>query len=219
MSGMFSTPDLGHVSSSDYNHVYEPAEDSFLFLDALEQEHDFLAKLRPTVCLEIGSGSGVCITFLARMLGSSSVYMSTDINVKAACITRETACRNSVIVEPVVTDLVNCLSSRLTGCIDVLLFNPPYVVTPSQEVGSTGIEASWAGGIRGREVTDRLFPMVSSIMSPEGVFYLVIIKENNQDEIEDIMKKNGFQMVVVKSRRSGPEFLSVLKFTRLAAVT
>ncbi|XP_046350926.2 methyltransferase N6AMT1-like [Haliotis rufescens] len=219
MSDMFSTPDMGHLGSSDYNHVYEPAEDSFLFLDALEQEHDFLAKLRPTVCLEIGSGSGVCITFLARMLGSSSVYMSTDINVRAACITRDTAYRNSVMVEPVVTDLVNSLASRLAGCVDVLLFNPPYVVTPSQEVGSKGIEASWAGGIRGREVVDRLFPLIPSILSPEGVFYLVIIKENDQDEIEDIMKKNGFQMVVVKSRQSGPEFLSVLKFTWLPSVT
>ncbi|XP_071099708.1 methyltransferase N6AMT1-like isoform X3 [Haliotis cracherodii] len=191
MSDMFSTPDMGHLGSSDYNHVYEPAEDSFLFLDALEQEHDFLAKLRPTVCLEIGSGSGVCITFLARMLGSSSAYMSTDINVRAACITRDTACRNSVMVEPVVTDLV----------------------------GSKGIEASWAGGVRGREVVDRLFPLIPSILSPDGVFYLVIIKENDQDEIEDIMKKNGFQMVVVKSRQSGPEFLSVLKFSWLPSVT
>ncbi|XP_046572705.1 methyltransferase N6AMT1-like, partial [Haliotis rubra] len=144
-----------------------------------------------------GSGSGVCITFLARMLGPTSVYMSTDINVKAACITsRDTATRNSVtagiviflrnislnIVKSLLFLQVNCLSSRLSGCIDVLLFNPPSRSQPSQEVGSTDIEASWAGGIRGREVVDRLFPLVSSILSPEGVFYLVIIKENNQGD-------------------------------------
>lgn len=44
---------------------------------------------------------------------------------------------------------------------------------------SHGIEASWAGGKRGREVMDRVFPLVADLLSPGGLFYLVTIKENN----------------------------------------
>lgn len=42
-----------------------------------------------------------------------------------------------------------------------------------------GIEASWAGGRKGREVMDRVFPLVPDLLSPGGLFYLVTIKENN----------------------------------------
>ena len=42
----YPTPDMAHLSSEDYSWVYEPAEDTFLFLDALEKDIDTLNKLR-----------------------------------------------------------------------------------------------------------------------------------------------------------------------------
>lgn len=47
------------------------------------------------------------------------------------------------------------------------------------QVGSHGIEASWAGGKRGREVMDRFFPIVSELLSKQGIFYLVTVSDNN----------------------------------------
>ena len=102
--------------------------------------------------------------------------MCTDINVKAADITQRTGRQNGVTLNPISMDLAGALLPRLQNNIDVLLFNPPYVVTPSQEVGSKGIEASWAGGTDGREVIDRFLPQVPLLLSVTGVFYLVVIK-------------------------------------------
>ncbi|XP_077370147.1 methyltransferase N6AMT1 isoform X2 [Festucalex cinctus] len=178
MSANYPTPLYDHAARGDFSEVYEPSEDSFLLIDALEKDAQTLQRLRPCVCVEVGSGSGVVSAFLASLLGPSACFC-TDVNRAAALCTAETASRNDVALQPVVTDLVGSLLPRLSGLVDVLVFNPPYVVTPSSEVGGTGIEAAWAGGRRGREVTDRFLPLVSQLLSSRGLFYLVTIAENH----------------------------------------
>ncbi|XP_077735027.1 methyltransferase HEMK2 isoform X1 [Canis aureus] len=173
----FPTPLHGHVGRGPFSNVYEPAEDTFLLLDALEAAAAELTGVE--ICLEVGSGSGVVSAFLASMIGPQALYMCTDINPEAAACTLETAHCNNVSIQPVITDLVNGLLPRLKEKVDLLVFNPPYVVTPPEEVGSHGVEAAWAGGRNGREVMDRFFPLAPDLLSPRGLFYLVTIKENN----------------------------------------
>jgi release factor glutamine methyltransferase len=71
---MLPTPDLSHLTRSDYQHIYEPAgklklsiwatttltitEDTFILLDALEADQRFLKARNPTLCLEVG-----CVRF------------------------------------------------------------------------------------------------------------------------------------------------------------
>ncbi|KAL1022371.1 hypothetical protein UPYG_G00025900 [Umbra pygmaea] len=210
----YPTPLYSHVGRGPFTDVYEPAEDSFLLIDALEKDADRLKKIRPSVCLEVGSGSGVVSAFLASVVGPTALYICTDVNPAAAQCTLETSCCNGIALQPIITDLVDSLFQRLCGKVDVLLFNPPYVVTPPEEVGSHGIEAAWAGGRRGREVMDRLFPMLPKLLSEQGLFYLVTVAENNPEEISFLLGKSGLQGTPCLSRRTGPESLSVLRFQR-----
>ncbi|XP_028995235.1 methyltransferase N6AMT1 isoform X2 [Betta splendens] len=198
----------------DFRDVYEPAEDSFLLIDALEKDAEELQRLRPCVCLEVGSGSGVVSAFLASVVGPSALYLCTDVNPAAAQCTAQTASSNKVLLQPVITDLVQGLLPQLSGKVDVLLFNPPYVVTPSEEVGSTGIEAAWAGGKEGREVTDRFLPTVSRLLSSKGLFYLVTIAENKPEDIIHLLSKYDLRGESCLSTRAGNERLSVLRFHR-----
>ncbi|XP_061917808.1 methyltransferase N6AMT1 [Entelurus aequoreus] len=212
MSASYPTPLYAHAARGDFRDVYEPSEDSFLLIDSLEKDAEKLQRMRPCVCVEVGSGSGVVSAFLASVLGPSSVYFCTDVNGTAAQCSAKTASCNNVCLQPVITDLVECFLPRLSGQVDVLLFNPPYVVTSSSEVGSTGIEAAWAGGRRGREVIDRFLPAVSQLLSSQGLFYLVTIAENDPEEIIQLLRGYGLHGYLHLSTRAGNERLAVLRF-------
>ncbi|KAG0726362.1 HemK methyltransferase family member 2 [Chionoecetes opilio] len=205
------TPDFHHITAEDLDHVYEPSEDTFLLVDALEKDLQLIRATHPTVCLEVGSGSGVVVTALASALGPRCSYYATDINPRACRITFETGRINGVSINPINTDLTRGVRSM---GVDVLIFNPPYVVTPSDEVARGDLEHTWAGGELGREVMDRLFPLVGELLSPKGLFYLVVVKENRPQEVEEVMARQGFSCCTVLARTTGPEKLSVLRFSR-----
>lgn len=206
------TPLYDHVYN--YDDVYEPAEDTFVFLDALEADIEIIRKQKPELVLEVGSGSGLVTTFIAKIIGKCASYFCTDRNPSASICTHETGRKNDVEISAITTCFVNGLLPRFKNKVDILLFNPPYVVTSSDEITKGGIAYAWAGGTDGREVMDKFFPVVTNLLSPNGVFYLVVIKENNPAAIIETMSKYGLNGSTVISRRAGPEVLSILKFVR-----
>lgn len=204
------TPYQNHINKTDFDHVYEPAEDSFLLIDALEKDIPYLKAKKPTFCLEVGSGSGVVITAFGMAFPNSFCFC-TDINFKACEMSLSTALQNKVLLDTINMDLVSCF---INNKFDIVIFNPPYVVTEPAECGGCGIEASWAGGEKGREVTDRLLDMIPKILSPDGTFYLLLIKENIPLEVIQIMFKYGFKSETIITRQVRNEQQMVLKFHR-----
>ncbi|CAE6506344.1 unnamed protein product [Rhizoctonia solani] len=233
---MIPTPDLSHLTKDDFMRVYEPAEDTFLLLDALEEDVDHLRALKPGVCVEVGygelrgtkcnanrssSGSGCVSAFLGRILENEPcLIVTTDINPRAAKCTEATGQQNGVSLNAVVCDLVQPLRYRLHGHVDVLIFNPPYVPTEEEEAmiaqSRAEIAGAWAGGFDGMAVTNRLLDELDSILSPKGCFYLVALKQNNPQGIIDRMREQwSLDGKVILQRRAGREHLFVLRFTRL----
>ncbi|KAI0757333.1 S-adenosyl-L-methionine-dependent methyltransferase [Daedaleopsis nitida] len=216
---MIPTPDLSHLKREDYLHVYEPAEDTFILLDALEEDADQLRASHPKICLEIGSGSGCVSAFTGTILGPSSLYLTTDINPHACRSTKATGAQNRVSIEPVLGSLVGPLRQRLKHSVDILLFNPPYVPTDSDEADIAqqdgDIAGAWAGGRDGMALTDSLLDQVKDLLSPQGRFYLVAVKQN---DIEGIccrmLERYNLYGEVALQRRAGREHLYVLRFLR-----
>ncbi|GBE78428.1 S-adenosyl-L-methionine-dependent methyltransferase [Sparassis latifolia] len=217
---MIPTPDLSHLTKEDYEHIYEPAEDTFILLDALEQDAQKLRDLQPLVCLEIGSGSGCVSSFVGSILGASAaLYLCTDINSRACCATRSTGRQNKIPLEPLNTFLAEPLFPRLHHAVDILLFNPPYVPTYSDEANAAqhgaDIQGSWAGGTDGIQVTEKLLQQVEDLLSPSGRFYLVAVTQNDVPGIRARMLKDyGLQSEVVLQRGAGIEHLFVIRMSR-----
>ncbi|XP_034835369.1 methyltransferase N6AMT1 [Maniola hyperantus] len=204
------TPHQNHIDKADFDYVYEPAEDSFLLIDALEKDLEYLKSKNPTICLEVGSGSGVVITAFGIAFPNSFCF-STDINFRACIMSQSTAIRNKVLLGAVNMDLATCFVDKK---FDVIIFNPPYVVTETNECGGWGIAASWAGGVKGREVTDRLLHMIPKILTTSGTFYLLLINENIPLEVVHIMSQYGYKFETVITRKVRNEQQMVLKFCK-----
>jgi len=218
---MIPTPDLSHLAPGDYETVYEPAEDTYILLDALEKDEGNIKACSPRLCLEIGSGSGCVSAFLARMLGHSNcLYLCTDINPRATFCTFRTGLQNNTLLDPLNTSFANSLLHRLHRSVDILIFNPPYVPTEPLEAlqaqGEMSISSSWAGGIDGMEVTNTFLQTVGDLLSPEGRFYLIAVASNKVSEIALRMKANfGLDCEDMLQRRAGREELHVLRFMRI----
>uniref|UniRef100_A0A1I8AXW7 Methyltransferase HEMK2 n=1 Tax=Meloidogyne hapla TaxID=6305 RepID=A0A1I8AXW7_MELHA len=170
------------IDSELHGNVYPPSEDTFLLIDALAKEKDTIISLNPLISLEIGCGSGVVTCFLQKLLKTKNLLSSicTDLNLCALNCTKETAKLNSIgleFLEFIHCDAFGPLFPRLNNSLDLLLLNPPYVLTKENPKNEKDI--CFAGGPEGRNLLNKLLPFISKLLSPNGIFYLVAIKENN----------------------------------------
>ena len=98
----------------------------------------------------------------------------TDINSAACQASRATARQNEALLEVVRTETVKCLEERLHHTVDILLCNPPYVATETEETGGKGLTAAWAGGTDGMKVTREVLDSLEELLSPSGAAYIVL---------------------------------------------
>ncbi|EKG10655.1 DNA methylase N-6 adenine-specific conserved site [Macrophomina phaseolina MS6] len=221
---MLPTPSTSHVS---FDRVYEPAEDSFLLLDTLSAapEQQFLARrfgqARAPLVVEVGSGSGVVLAFVARnataILGRpEALALAVDISAFACRATAQTLCtaladehasRDTLFLDAINSDLASALRP---GSVDILIFNPPYVPTPalpdlakheqynqyspttSFDQDSYLLELSYAGGRDGMETTERLLEQLPAVLHPErGVAYILLCAQNKPLQVQQRIRDWG----------------------------
>lgn len=158
------------------------------------------------------------LTYIAIMMKENNINnvkcIGIDINNNAVNMTMKTAEKNNVDIDVKCCDFNDDYIQQYENSIDILIFNPPYVPTPDEELGSNGIEAAWAGGTNGRIVIDNFLPIVSKLLSSNGRFYLVVVEENKPKQIIKEMEKYYLNGEIVLKRKAINEGLQIIRFKR-----
>ncbi|ODV89967.1 hypothetical protein CANCADRAFT_18458, partial [Tortispora caseinolytica NRRL Y-17796] len=205
---MLPTPDYDRF---DYTKVYEPSEDTYVFLDLLENDMPYLKDSFVTpVILEVGSGSGLISTFLKKNILPASFVLATDISMDACKITQRIASQNSIQIDSINTSMAHGIRS---GLVDLLLCNPPYV--PTEKLPEPPADGNWIyfaldGGKNGMEFTNKLLNNLNTILSDKGIAYILFCKSNHPE----IVTVPGFKKTKVFERQAGWEILSIYRFER-----
>lgn len=249
---MLPTPTTSHVP---YERVYEPAEDSYLLLDTLSSPaetawlHARFPAARAPLVLEVGTGSGVVLAFVAAnastIFGRPVATLGCDINAFACAAARETMVRTGSadaqagLLGVVHADLVSFLAS---GSVDVLVFNPPYVPadlpdtarlqdcpTTTHMSSSAAFERdshllslSYAGGVDGMEVTDRLLDELRRVLGDAGVAYVLLCAQNQPERVKQRVREWGgwdAETVGDSGKTAGWEKLCVVRLSRQSNVS
>ncbi|MCL2199792.1 MAG: peptide chain release factor N(5)-glutamine methyltransferase [Defluviitaleaceae bacterium] len=159
-------------------------EEAFKFMSILDKS--------PVRVLDACTGSGCIALSLACGTGGWADITATDISADALALARENAQRLGLP-----DDRVNFIQSDLlenvTGEFDVIISNPPYILSGdiaglSPTVRDHEPHLALDGGADGLDFYRRLIPQAKKLLAPDGMLLLEI----GPPTVTDIMKSEGF---------------------------
>ena len=167
-------------------HVYEPAEDTFLIAEKMSVTED-------DAVLEIGTGCGILAVLAADKAKS---VVAVDINPHALKCASRNAETNRVNekIEFRQGDLFKPI--KRDERFSLILFNSPYLPSEPDEEKSW-IGKAWAGGPNGRQVIDRFIADAPRWLADEGKILLVQSSLSDVNRTLAMFKERNLQAMVV----------------------
>ena len=181
--------------------VYEPAEDSYLLIDAARGE--IAGSNRRLRILEIGTGSGIVTAAMMRDAPEHR-YAATDISPHAV------TCARANRVPVVRADLFRGIRGRF----DLIVFNPPYLPTAPDERVDGWLDRAWNGGADGRAVINRFLGQAPAFLADRGSILLLLSSLTGIETVRERMASAGLVVREVASIRCPGERLVVLRGSR-----
>jgi len=182
----------------DFENVYYPSEDSFLFLD------HFRKSIKPTnfdgidlqevdAVLDMGTGTGIIAIFF-QMLKSINkrfnprIYAS-DILKESILCAKKNETRNNFTSQITFyqSDLFTNFPSNLKTSFNIITFNPPYLPSSEFIKHRKKIDYSWNGGLFGFELLLRFLKEAKLYLNLKKEHYIYYVSSSKTDL--DILNK------------------------------
>jgi release factor glutamine methyltransferase len=184
-----------------HSEVYDPAEDSFLLLEAINIKKD-------NSVLEIGTGCGLIALECAR-LGANVIC--TDINPFAVELVKKNYLMNQNILtgnfEVRLGDLFSPLISGET--FDVIIFNPPYLPTQKKDLVGGWFDKATNGGKDGLLFTKRFIEGLPNYLKKDGNAYFIFSSLSDRNKLEKILNKTKLNYKLISSHSFNDETIEI----------
>ncbi|MDD3178020.1 MAG: methyltransferase [Candidatus ainarchaeum sp.] len=181
-------------------NIYEPSDDSFLFLEVLKKK---ISKTYLDV-LEIGPGSGI-LSFFLSYFSKNLILADIDLNVinyLKSFITKY----NLENVTIIYSDLFSNINKNLK--FDLIVFNPPYVPSNTKTIICDD------GGKNGSEIILDFINNLNIFLKDNGNCYLLVSTLNNIDNIKKNIIKNNLKYFQVAEKKLFFEKLIVFEIRK-----
>jgi len=174
--------------------VLRPPSDALLLAHRLQQER---LDERSSV-LDMCAGSGI-LAIVAAQSGAGHVT-AADISRRAVLATRLNAKLNGVRVRVVRGDLFAAVHGER---FDLIVSNPPYLVSASDRLPRRGAKRAWEAGRSGRAFLDRICDGARHHLRPGGVLLVVHSSLCSEQATVDALGRQGYD-VRIAARQRGP---------------
>ena len=198
---------FNQIKISNHPEVYEPAEDTFLLLDAIDvTNHDDV--------FEIGTGTGIIAIFCAQQ---GSTVLCSDINPYALELVKKNWQENQDKINGSLEIRKGSLFSVLqpNEQFSLIIFNPPYLPTKKEErIGGTGwYDKAVSGGMNGLKVTSSFLLGISDHLMDDGRAFTIFSTKSPRTQFNEILEKNKLKSNIVNSLSYSDETIEVHRIT------
>ena len=171
--------------------IYQPAEDSYFFLDFLEK---YLQKHKVDSYLDMGTGSGILSKGASKFIDKKNI-LSADINSSAVKFLKGEK------FNAIKTNLFEKIKNKY----DLITFNAPYLPLDPREPKSSQLATT--GGKCGDEVSIKFLEQAGKFLNKDGKAFLLISSLTPMDKIKK------FNLKIVARKKIFMEELLILEFS------